>query len=83
MLQQVKEIPTTVTQGVGTVAGTTHKAMQASLGAAVIMQESVTTRLSNVDQEEIEIVIEESAETTIKFTQKLIDRGDETQKAWM
>ena len=79
MLNQVKEVPNTVGQGVGAVAGTAHKAMQAGLGAAVLIQEDVSTRIGGT-KEEVEIVVEESAESTSRLTDKLIARGDEVQK---
>lgn len=82
MLNQVKEVPNTVGQGVGAVAGTAHKAVQAGLGAAVLIQEDVTTRIGGT-KEEVEIVVEESAESTSRLTDKLIARGDEVQKEWM
>lgn len=82
MLNQVKEVPNTVGQGIGAVAGTAHKAVQAGLGAAVLIQEDVTTRIGGT-KEEVEIVVEESAESTSRLADKLIARGDEVQKEWM
>jgi polyhydroxyalkanoate synthesis regulator phasin len=81
MLNQVKEVPNTVSQGVGTIAGTAHKAVQAGLGAAVLMQEEVT-RKSNTDIE-IDEVMEDMKADTVRFTDKLIGRGDEVQKEMM
>jgi polyhydroxyalkanoate synthesis regulator phasin len=81
MLNQVKEVPNSVGQGVGVVAGTTHKVMQASLGAAVMVQEGVATRMSN--DIEIEEVVEDVKADTISFTDKLVERGDEAQKEMM
>jgi oligoendopeptidase F len=82
MLNQVKEVPNTVSQGVGTIAGTAHKAVQAGLGAAVMMQEEVTTRMSSTEVE-IEEVVEDVKTDTVSFTEKLVDRGDEVQKEMM